>query len=380
MCKKLKEVMTIKVLHINSNYTLTTLHQCMIENLEKLEDIHNEVFMATYDRSLGEISPNDNVCVCECFQKRDRVWFDYKQRKILKAIEKQFNIADFDLIHAYTLFTDGNVARILSKKYGVPYVVAVRNTDVNIFLKKMIHLRSRGVQTMLGAKNVFFLSGAYRHQVFRKYVPQRFLKELWGKSQIIPNGIDEFWFKNMPEERHTLTGKSIKLLFVGRINKNKNIPTIQKAMEILQKQGYELSLTVVGKNQDKDEFARIQAEPNTLCLPAMPKEELIKIYRSSDIFVMPSFTESFGLVYAEAMSQGLPVIYSKDQGFDCQFEEGLVGFHVVASDPKDVADKIKSVIDNYAEIQKNTIKLANVFNWPTLVEQYNQIYKMIVEK
>lgn len=55
---------------------------------------------------------------------------------------------------------------------------------------------------------------------------------------------------------------------------------------------------------------------------------------------MPSFTESFGLVYAEAMSQGLPVIYSKGQGFDGQFAEGVVGYHVDAHDPEELCENI----------------------------------------
>lgn len=40
---------------------------------------------------------------------------------------------------------------------------------------------------------------------------------------------------------------------------------------------------------------------------------------------MPSHKETFGLVYAEAMSQGLPIIYTKNQGFDGQFPDGYVG-------------------------------------------------------
>jgi glycosyltransferase involved in cell wall biosynthesis len=68
--------------------------------------------------------------------------------------------------------------------------------------------------------------------------------------------------------------------------------------------------------------------------------ELIDIYRANDIFVMPSFTESFGLVYAEAISQGLPVVYSIGQGFDRQFPEGEVGYHADPNSAQSVADAI----------------------------------------
>lgn len=152
----------MKVLHINSNYTLTTLHQSMIESLQENGGIDSRVFMATYDKSLGVISPNENVCVCECFSRWNRLFFDYKQMKIRRAAERSFQVADFDLIHAYTLFTDGNCARKLARKHGIPYVVAVRNMDVNSFLRLMPHLRGRGVQIMRDAYAVFFLSEAYR--------------------------------------------------------------------------------------------------------------------------------------------------------------------------------------------------------------------------
>ena len=70
---------------------------------------------------------------------------------------------------------------------------------------------------------------------------------------------------------------------------------------------------------------------------------------------MPSFTESFGLVYAEAMSQGLPVIYSKGQGFDNQFPEGMVGVHVSAYDAHDVAEGIEKVVNNFYQMTQNTV-------------------------
>lgn len=363
----------MRILHINCNYIGTTLHQLMIEHLDAL-GYDNQVFVPTYDKNIAVIKPNNNVHVSECFNKWDRLVFDYKQQKIIKAIEEHYDVASFDLIHAYTLYTDGNAARVLSEKYGIPYVVAVRNTDVNDFLKKMIHLRKRGLKTLLAAKEVFFISDAYRRQVFEKYVPQKYQEVIKKKTYIIPNGIDEFWFENTPEQGKAIDKKHIKLVYAGRIDKNKNIPTTQKAMEILRKQGYEATLTVVGKVQDEKEFQIIKNDPYTTCLPAMPKEKLIDVYRASDIFVMPSFTESFGLVYAEAMSQGLPVIYSKGQGFDNQFPEGVVGYHVDSGSPDDVAEGIKRVIENYSDIQKNVVDAARRFNWEEIVNQYSALY------
>lgn len=370
----------MRVLHLNTNYTYSALHQLMIEALEQTGNIDSHVFMSTFNKNLGVVTPRKNVCVCECVRKRDRLFFFHKQRKIRKALEKNIKVAGFDLIHAYTLFTDGNCARSISRKYGIPYVVAVRNTDVNAFFRLQPHLHGRGVQIMRDAAAVFFLSEAYRRQVFEKYVPEKYREEIRKKTYIIPNGIDEFWFSHAPEGPKTLGQGPVKLIYAGRIDSNKNIPTTQKAMALLRAQGYETTLTVVGKVKEPKVLETIQQDAWTTCLPAMPKEKLVAAYRSTDIFVMPSLYESFGLVYAEAMSQGLPVIYSRGQGFDKQFPEGQVGFAVDSRSPESVAEGIKKVIDNYAEIAARCVPSAEKFHWTGFCREYADIYRRVVRE
>ena len=368
----------MRVLHVNCNYIGTSLHQLMVENLDAL-GYDNSVFVPTYKKDLSVIVPNDNVLVCECFKKWDRLLFDHKQRKILKALETHYQIEDYDLIHAYTLFTDGNCARKLSKKYGIPFVVAVRNTDVNDFFRLMPHLRKRGIKTMLEADAVFFLSESYRKQIFEKYIPPRYQDKIRGKTYIIPNGIDDFWFVNRPEMDNKL-GSVIKLIYAGRVDRNKNIPTTQKAVSLLREKGYNVSLTVVGKIEEEKIYKIIQKDTHTEYLPAQSKESLLNLYRKHNIFVMPSFTESFGLVYAEAMSQGLPVIYSAGQGFDNQFPEGTIGYRVSAYDVKSVAEGIEKIIRDFSDITPNTILCAKTFNWKEITAKYDAIYKTIHRK
>ena len=90
---------------------------------------------------------------------------------------------------------------------------------------------------------------------------------------------------------------------------------------------------------------------------------------------MPSIHETFGLVYAEAMSQGLPVIYTRGQGFDGQFNEGEVGYSVEASDSKEIAEKILEIVDNYGEISRMSRESCKMFNWNIIAENYNALYK-----
>jgi glycosyltransferase involved in cell wall biosynthesis len=94
--------------------------------------------------------------------------------------------------------------------------------------------------------------------------------------------------------------------------------------------------------------------------------------------VLPSITETFGLVYPEAMSQGVPVIYSKGQGFDRQFQEGTVGYHVDPKNPTEIANKIIKITNNYDVISRNCSAMVVRFDWRKIEYSYLKIYKEIV--
>lgn len=365
----------MRILHINNNYIRSPLHGILIKHLDFLE-FYSIVYSPTFDLNEIIVPLGNSVIVSECFCKYDRYFFYLKQYKIFRDIVKKVQVDTFDYIHAYTLFTDGYCAYRLYRKYGIPYVVAVRNTDVNTFFRYMWHLRSVGVEIMRHAKAVIFLSPAYRDVVYGKYVSDSLKKEIMPKTYIIPNGIDEFWHQNKFDGSRFLHSP-LRLVYAGEITENKNILTTIKAMEILNQKGIEVNLTVVGPVKDRVVFDSFINHSQVMYHDAVPKEKLIDYYREADIFVMPSFTETFGLVYAEAMSQGLPVLYSKGQGFDGQFEEGQVGFAVDSHSAEDVANKIELVCKNYSQLSKNAVENVNKFRWDRIAEEYRGLYREV---
>lgn len=354
------------------------LHQTMIDELENL-GVKNEVFVPVYSNNGHIVIPNKNVNVAVCFKKLDRMFYNIKQKKIKERVKQDFNIKEFWNLHAYTVFTDGNVARNLSKEFGIPYVVAVRNTDVNVFFKYMIHLRKTGVNVLKDAKAVFFLSNSYQKQVIETYIPLKYQKEILLKSYIIPNGIDFFWHENLYNSYQPLAKmelfkkQKLTLIYAGVIDKNKNITTTCEAIKILECEGWEIKFIVVGEIKNNGVFAAIKKFINYVEPKA--KEDLINIFRESDIFIMPSHTETFGLVYAEAMSQGLPVLYTKGQGFDGQFLDGVVGYAVSDTDAKDISEKIKKCVFNYEKLRENCLTLVDKFKWNQICEIYKSIYQ-----
>ena len=381
----------LKILNINSNYIYSGLHKNMLLAMTKgrEDSICHKVYGPTWDKTAANVffdDENIEVNVSACFNKNDRLLYEYKQKKILKDILDIISAnpqwQDFDIIHAYTLFTDGNVAKELSKITGKPYVVAARSTDM-FFLKYRPWLKTKCNEIIDKSSGVFFLSQAYYDRFLSQYVDSNTLKSASIKSKVIPNGIDDFWHANSYERPEGIMSgagtaeKPIKLVYAGRIDKNKNIPATLKAIDFLMERGVHAGLTVVGKVDDNQEFERIISNPHVTYIEAKPKEELIDIYRDNHIFVMPSKLESFGLVYAEAMSQGLPVIYSKGQGFDGQFPQGEVGYSVDSSSPEDIAIMIPEIMKDYDRMSKNAVTGSKRYQWGDITKEYISIYNQI---
>ena len=368
----------MNVLHINNNYIRSELHQNLISELDSL-GIVNQAFVPVYDETESVVSNvGQNIEICKCFKKRDRFLFDYKQMKILHAIKESIDINGFDLIHAYTLFTDGNCAHKLSKEYGIPFVVAVRNTDINVFFKWMIHLRARGISILKDASVVFCLSPAYADQLL-SFVPSGLKEDIQKKIRVIPNGIDSFWFCGNDMKTHIRDKERLRLIYAGVIDKNKNITAIQSAVDLLIERGYKAKLTVVGKVKDSTVFGRIQDDANTEYHEPIDKFGLKTLFQSNDFFVMPSIHESFGLVYAEAISQGLPIIYTKNQGFDRQFPDGEVGFAVNPYSPSDIAEKVLSIDNSYSDFSKRAKIGSKKFDWKRIGFAYKTFYERVLE-
>lgn len=380
----------IGVLQIANDYLGTTLYSLLFNALGCV-GVNSVVFVPVCigNSSYGvkDSQSNDTVysmIISPCFSSLDRILFYSKQRKIHNSICRNIDMGAIDVIHAHTLFSAGYTARRLKKEYGIPYIVAIRNVDVNVFFKKMRHLRRAGINIMLDADKIIFLSPSYKDTVIEKYIPVEKQSEIREKSIVIPNGISDFFIHNEPisgDEEDTkrlnlglATGKRINIIYAGEVNHNKNLIETVDACKLLISKGYDCRYTVVGDITDK-KCSGILDENFITYHHKCKHDELIMLYRRNDIFVMPSHKETFGLVYAEAMSQGLPVIYTKGQGFDGQFEEGVVGYSVSDNDAQELADKIELVLCNYEKISTRCIEESKRFNWHRIAEEYKNIYR-----
>lgn len=371
----------MKILHINSYYSTSHFYKNLYEYQVKCGfDI--DVFVpvsSSFQRR--DFDYGDYTTISSDHSRFDRLVFHLKHRKILKDIQSKYKVNNYTLIHAHSLFSNGYIALRLKKKFGIPYIVAVRNTDVNVFFKKMIHLRKLGIEILNEANHIVFLSETYKNHLIDTYVPNKLRDKIQNKISIIPNGIDDFWFDKIDIVREDKEFSKLKLLQVGDVNKNKNVETTIKAMEILRRNStINAELNVVGRVKDKKIFKKYKDKDYVHFLGFKTRDELIDIYRESDIFILPSIKETFGLVYAEAMSQGLPILYTKGQGFDGQFRDGLVGFSIDSLNKTDIANKIRLICKNYKSLSYSCINNCLMFRWNSIGASYTDIYLLCIGK
>jgi len=368
-------------------YLCTYYHRAMIfrdsMNILKKLGHYVKVFNAVVkgekvDNKYNKIM-DDAVIHKECFGKWDRFFYFHKQRKFYNTLVESEDVSNYDIIHSHTLFNGGYVCHNLKKKFGVPYIVSVRNTDINLFLK-IPFLKNVANKIIKEAAGILFLSEPYKNEFVNKYVIDKLKSSINDKSSVIRNGLELFWLENKNQIKTFEYGKTINVLCVGKIDENKNIITTIGALDMLKSEGYQVNFTVVGQVIDQKVQQEITQSDYTDVIDYLPKEELIKIYRKNDIYVMPSIHESFGRVYAEAMTQGLPVIYSKGQGFDGIYPDGYVGYSVPSRNPEYIAECIKKVIKNYSTISANCINECDDFDWERITIQLELFYKESLER
>lgn len=366
----------MRILHINSYYSTSPFYR-QLYDAQRAQGDEPTVFVPVprgYDAQGRDFG--DYTQVSADHERWDRLLFHWKNYKITRDALTRFDPSDYDVIHAHSLFTNGYVAWKMHRRSGTRYVVAVRDTDVNVFFRRMPHLRALGRRILADAQRVVFISRPYREQALRPYLDSAALEDVMRKSEVITNGVDRFWLENRGEA-HAAPAGPLRVLCVGLISARKNIHTAAAAVDELNRRGVPARLTVVGRVVDEAELRAASASPHADVLPPRPMRELLPLYREHDLFLLPSRRETFGLVYAEAMTQGLPVLYTRGQGFDGQFEPGEAGYPVDPDDPRDIAGRAQQILEDYEAISARCVRLCERYDWEGIARRYAGLYREV---
>lgn len=370
----------MKILHITNDFLGSSVYKELFSALGKLNC--KQIVYNAYNFNRVEhieykdlIIPNCKIIARNILNIYSRLHFQRKIRLILEDIISEQVHEGVDLIHAHTWFSDGFVAYELYQRYNLPYIITIRSTDMNLFYKCFLHLRKRAINVLLYASKIIVLSPVYKSKLLDiLYSKSDLLIQISYKINIIPNGVNQYWLKkNMPKKELTTP---IRLIYVGRFNRRKNVLKLMKAVLLLSKE-IECTLTLVGGggNHHNKVLNCIRLH-NTIFkyVEFSPKEVLIDLYKESHIFTMPSLSETFGLVYVEALSQGLPILFSRNEGVD-----GYYNNCGEAADPKSVSsimECLSRMVENYEKYSINQKLIYENHSWNLIASNLlTKIYK-----
>lgn len=365
----------MRVLHITPEYHASPLYEHLRLALQQ-RGVIERVYVAD-NRGLALVKEGEAergiLTYPKAFNALERLAFFPKDRQVTRYFETDLRDFRPDLIHAHKLFAGGSQALYYRQHYGIPYIVALRNTEVNSMLPYMPWLRPLARRILRESERIILISPAYREKLQGLFSGDRW-QAVNGKIEVIPNGIDPV-FLQQPSQ-HEADSDCIRLIYVGRMEANKNIHAILRTADRLVEEGEKVSLRLVGDMSDESLRQPILSRSYVQYFPKCSHEEVIRHLREADIFLMPSRKETFGLVYIEAMSQGLPVIYTRGQGIDGYFAEGEVGYGVLPYDIEGMVTAVRSIRQHYAAMSRRCADKATAFDWQRIAERYLSVYNI----
>jgi glycosyltransferase involved in cell wall biosynthesis len=154
------------------------------------------------------------------------------------------------------------------------------------------------------------------------------------------------------KSRYGFTGEEIKLLYVGRVSKEKNMPLLSEIYRSLAAVRPNVRLVVVGEGPYLEEMKESIKDLPVAFTGFLAGEDLAQAYASSDIFIFPSTTDTFGNVVLEAQASGLPVIVTDEGGPRENLVPGKTGFIVPSKQKEVLLDALLSLVDDPALREK----------------------------
>lgn len=378
------------VLHISNDYSGSTVYKNLVQELDEL-GIKQIVYHPLRDLNrVGVNSVELTVSNSEIIYSPilnwhvDRVFYPYKIYKVYKDIQKRVDFSKIDLIHAHTWYSDGGVAYLLSKEYNIPFVCAIRSTDLNVFHEKLFYLRPFGLKIIKAAKSFFLISESYKDKLLNEPSLKKVKATLNSKIHVVPNGIDQYWLENTFNSKNDNAedelSHRVDLIYVGTFIPRKHLLLIQQAVIAINKEFAELSvhLNIVGGG-GKHEKRVLELVKQFPCYftyhgKIFDKDVLRDLYRKCNFFVMPSSSETFGLVYVEAMTQGLPILYTRGEGIDGFYSDNI-GEKISISTVDEVKSKIIKMIENKNNYSIPLDLIEKNHNWAEIAKKYIDIYR-----
>ncbi|HYO10771.1 MAG TPA: glycosyltransferase [Tepidisphaeraceae bacterium] len=267
----------------------------------------------------------------------------------------------FDAVHVSTPGPMGLCGWLVAKMLRVP-LLCTYHTDFPAYVDKLTrdHRVTNGTVTYMKwfcgqAAGVFSRSGAYRFKLSDLGVPEE-------KILQIQPAVDAEKFNPSHHDPNLWQSRGIgqphRLLYVGRVSVEKNLPMLCEAYRRLCEKRRDVALIIAGDGPYVQRMRQALSHLPAHFLGYQDDAQLAPLYASADLFVFPSRTDTLGQVVMEAQASGLPALVTPDGGPKESIEDGRTGAIVAGDDPARWAQAIEALIDDAPRRQRMALAAA----------------------
>ena len=250
----------------------------------------------------------------------------------------------------------GLVALGIGKLLGIP-CVGIHHTDFARHVNQIVQDARMG--EIAGSYTGWFMGAMDRVLVPSEYYMEDLQQQGVPREsmRLFPRGIDSSRFS--PEhrdpdffQRFGGSRESFKLLYVGRVSREKDLDILGEVLLALRKRGRDVELFVVGDGPYLGEMVRELTGRGCYFTGVLKGEELYAAYASGDLFVFPSTTDTYGNVVLEAHASGLPAVVTDMGGPREIIEPGKTGLIAPGKDALAMADCIESLMGDAPRLRR----------------------------
>jgi len=293
----------------------------------------------------------------ECFtpqiQFSHRLFFGGANNALIKANLQNLELAEkklggIDLIHAHVSYPAGYIAQKIYQQTGIPYIITEHMSPFPFasFLKNDKQFKEMIVKPLLGSKKIIAVSRPQKQRISEFGIPN---------ICVIPNLVDTNRFKIKKG-----ISKKVRFLTVGGLNKQKGIDILIHSLSRLEENELaKINLTIVGNGECELEYKslskKLELSEIITFHNSVRREDLPCFFQAADVFILPSRHESFGVVYIEALSAGLPVIATYNGGAETIINNKN-GVLVQNGDIAKLTESISWMIANYTKFQPKKLR------------------------
>lgn len=359
------------------------------------------VIAADYGKDLNEFDESLPYEVLRLKSKKQTLGHGHYivKRKWLRKYTKLSLIAfEPDIVVSFTPNRVGYKGIKYAHKFHIPSILEIDtkfsfvfNNDIPFSDRNLIHkiifkivLRKNTIpQSIKKANELITVSeNTYYEEIEKKYHIKR-------SHVCIRNGVEKEDIPECTPPPHTeLNDKVLKMIYVGRIVKVKNLDFSFGVCKLLKKQGVNFTFSLAGDGEDMEYFKKLADKENisdrVKFLGLKTKEELKTIYENSDLMLFPSVYDNDSIACLESRMYGIPTLTIENTATAERIKQGVNGF-VIKDNINEFANVIKGLAKLKVQDKKrfNELKLSTLElkpdTWAVVAKRYLDLFTFITE-